>query len=314
MSDDHPADDVIARVAALPPLRNAIGRQRLSARRSLGQHFLLDLNLARRIARAAGPLGTGTTIEVGPGPGGLTRALLIEGAGHVIAVERDPRAIASLRDLGQAAQGRLDVIEGDARRLAFDTLGTAPRRVVANLPYNIATMLIVQWLAAPRALESITVMVQKEVAMRLCAVAGSPDHGRLGILVRWLTEPTLLFEVPASAFTPPPRVTSALVRLVPRPQPLHPAHGATLQRLTAAAFGQRRKMLRASLRPLGGEMLLQEAGIDPQARPETLDVADFCRLARAYDRVATSGAAAKPVDEPVEPGQPAPPAPFSDQD
>ncbi len=314
MPDDHPPDDIIARVAALPPLRNVIGRQRLSARRSLGQHFLLDLNLARRIARAAGPLQTGTTIEIGPGPGGLTRALLIEGADHVIAIERDPRAIASLRDLEQAAGDRLVVIEGDARRQAFDTLGTPPRRVVANLPYNIATMLIVKWLATPRTFESITVMVQKEVALRLCAVAGSSDHGRLGILVRWLTEPTVLFELPPSAFTPPPRVTSALVRLVPRQQPLYPARSATLQRLTAAAFGQRRKMLRASLRRLGGEPLLEEAGIDPQARPETLDVADFCRLARAYDRTVTSGAAAKPVDEIVEPGQPAPAMPFADKD
>ena len=314
MPDDRPDSDLAARINALPPLREVIGGHRMSARRGLGQHFLLDINLARRIARAAGPLGTGTTIEVGPGPGGLTRALLLEGAERVIAVERDPRAVASLVDLERAAGERLTVIHGDARRFAPGTLGTPPRRVVANLPYNIATVLVVNWLATPRILESITVMVQKEVAQRMCAVAGSPDHGRLGILVRWLTEPTLLFEVPARAFTPPPRVTSALVRLVPRPQPLYPARHATLERLTAAAFGQRRKMMRASLRGLGGEALLREAGIDPEARPETLGVAEFCRLARAHDRAAGSGAAAKPVDEPAEPDQPGPAAPFTDQD
>lgn len=273
-------DDSTDRIEALPPLRAVIARAGLSARKSLGQNFLLDLNLTRRIARSAGTLDEGTIIEVGPGPGGLTRALLLEGAAHVIAVERDARAVAALSDLADAAGDRLTLIEGDAMRLSIGDLGSPPRRLVANLPYNIATPLILGWLKAPEGLESITVMVQKEVAQRICAAPGEADYGRLSIITQWLAEPHILFDVPASAFTPPPKVTSSLVQLVPRREPRYPADRKTLEALTATAFGQRRKMLRASLRKLGGEALLNAAGIPPTARPETLTIAEFCDLAR----------------------------------
>ena len=311
MTETLSAEDVKARICALPPLRAVIGRERLSARRALGQHFLLDLNLTRRIARAAGPHGAGTTIEIGPGPGGLTRALLLEGAQHVIAIERDRRALAALRDLAEAAGSRLTLMQGDARRIDCGTLGQPPRHLVANLPYNIATLLIIDWLRTPRAFASIPVMVQKEVARRLCATVGSPDYGRLGILARWLTEPELLFEVPARAFTPPPAVTSALVRLTPRPEPLCPASRSSLERVTASAFGQRRTMLRSSLRALGGADLLRRAAIDPAARPETLDIADFCRLARLCDAGPGSVASPEPVDEVGETGQSCPAKPLA---
>ncbi|MDG2285889.1 MAG: 16S rRNA (adenine(1518)-N(6)/adenine(1519)-N(6))-dimethyltransferase RsmA [Alphaproteobacteria bacterium] len=275
-------ETVESRVLALPPLRQTIASSRLSARKALAQNFLLDLNLTRKIARAAGPIDQGTTIEIGPGPGGLTRALLIEGAKSVVAVERDSRAIAALNELAGVAGGRLTIIEGDALRLKAADIGDAPRRLVANLPYNIATRLIIDWLRDRNAFESITVMVQKEVGLRLCAKAGEADYGRLSIITQWLAEPSLLFEVPASAFTPPPKVTSTLVRLAPRAEPLFPANRETLEKMTAAAFGQRRKMLRASLRGLGGEALLLAADIDPTARPETLDIEAFCRLSKIY--------------------------------
>jgi 16S rRNA (adenine1518-N6/adenine1519-N6)-dimethyltransferase len=270
------------RILALPPLREVIAANRLSARKALAQNFLLDLNLTRKIARTAGPIDQGTTIEIGPGPGGLTRALLLEGAEHVVAVERDARAISALSQLAEVAEGRLTVIEGDALKLTVSALGDAPRRLVANLPYNIATRLIIDWLRDRLAFESLTVMVQKEVGQRLCATAGDADYGRLSIITGWLATATMTFEVPASAFTPAPKVTSALIRLVPRAKPLYPADRAVLEKVTAAAFGQRRKMLRASLRPLGGESLLRDADVDPTARPETLDIEAFCRLSRVY--------------------------------
>jgi 16S rRNA (adenine1518-N6/adenine1519-N6)-dimethyltransferase len=276
-------DTVEARVQALPPLRNVIAASRLSARKSLAQNFLLDLNLTRKIARAAGPIDRGTTIEIGPGPGGLTRALLLEGAAQVIAVERDSRAISALSDLEVAADGRLTLIEGDALKMPVATLGSPPRRLVANLPYNIATRLIIDWLRERQSFESITVMVQKEVGMRLCAEAGDTDYGRLSIITQWLAEAKLLFDVPAAAFTPSPKVTSSLVRLVPHAEPLFPANRKTLEMITAAAFGQRRKMLRGSLRKLGGKDLLAEAKINSTDRPETLSIGDFCRLSNVYD-------------------------------
>lgn len=276
------SESIEEKILALPPLRDVIAASQLSARKALAQNFLLDLNLTRKIARTAGPIGQGTTIEIGPGPGGLTRALLLEGAGQVIAVERDARAIGALSQLAAVADGRLTVIEGDALKMAVSSLGEAPRRLVANLPYNIATRLIIDWLRDRLAFESITVMVQKEVGLRLCANAGEPDYGRLSIITGWLATASIAFEVPASAFTPPPKVTSTLVRLVPRAEPLFPAEREVLEKITAAAFGQRRKMLRASLRPLGGEALLRSADIDPTARPETLDIEAFCRLSRLY--------------------------------
>ena len=276
-------DTVEARVQALPPLRNVIAVSRLSARKSLAQNFLLDLNLTRKIARAAGPIDRGTTIEIGPGPGGLTRALLLEGAAQVIAVERDSRAISALSDLEVAADGRLTLIEGDALKMPVATLGSPPRRLVANLPYNIATRLIIDWLRERQSFESITVMVQKEVGLRLCAEAGDTDYGRLSIITQWLAEAKLLFDVPAAAFTPSPKVTSSLLRLVPHAEPLFPANRKTLEMITAAAFGQRRKMLRGSLRKLGGKDLLAEAKINSTDRPETLSIGDFCRLSNVYD-------------------------------
>jgi 16S rRNA (adenine1518-N6/adenine1519-N6)-dimethyltransferase len=271
---------------ALPPLREVIRAHGIAARRSLGQHFLLDLNLTGRIARAAGPLEAGTVIEIGPGPGGLTRSLLAGGARHVVAIERDKRCLAALAPLCAAYPGRLELIDGDALAIDPADLGEAPRRIVANLPYNIATALLLRWLDRIGDYQSLTVMVQREVALRLVAEPRSKAYGRLSVIVQWLTRPRILFDVPASAFTPPPAVTSSVVRLMPLPEPLAPAARPALERVTAAAFGQRRKMLRASLKTLGipPEPLLARAGIAPTARAEELSVAEFCILARLLDR------------------------------
>ncbi len=271
---------------ALPPLREVIARHGLSARRSLGQHFLLDLNLTRRIARAAGDLSRGTTVEIGPGPGGLTRALLEAGAARLIAVERDARCLAALAELAAVYPGRLETVEADALELALGALGTPPRRVVANLPYNVASPLLVGWLGEiarePAVVESFTLMFQKEVAERLAAGPGGKDYGRLSVLTQWLCEVRALFNVPKEAFTPPPKVTSTVVRIVPRERPLAAADCKRLQRVTAAAFGQRRKMLRQSLKALGRDPkpLLEACGLAETARGEELCVEDFCCLAR----------------------------------
>jgi 16S rRNA (adenine1518-N6/adenine1519-N6)-dimethyltransferase len=270
----------------LPPLREVIARHGIAARKSLGQNFILDLNLTRRIARAAGDLGSGTTIEIGPGPGGLTRALLAEGASRVVAIERDPRCIAALGDLTAAYPGKLDIVEGDALTLDPVALGEAPRRIVANLPYNIATALLLRWLDRVGDYESLTLMFQREVAERLISPPRSPAYGRLSVLVQWLCEARVMFDIPPRAFTPPPKVTSSVVRLVPRAAPLAPANKAMLERVTAAAFGQRRKMLRSSLKSLGVpvEALLGAADIPPTARAEELSVAQFCALARYLEK------------------------------
>jgi 16S rRNA (adenine1518-N6/adenine1519-N6)-dimethyltransferase len=264
----------------LPPLREVIARHGIGAKKALGQHFLFDLNLTGRIARAAGPLDTGTVIEIGAGPGGLTRSLLAAGAARVVAVERDPRCLAALEELAAAYPGQLDILAGDA--LALDPLEASvpPRRIVANLPYNIATALLLRWLDRIGEYESLTLMFQREVAQRLVAAPRSAAYGRLSIVVQWLAEARLLFDVPARAFVPPPKVESSVVRLVPRPLPLAPADKPALERVTAAAFGQRRKMLRSSLKDLGGEALLHRAGVAPTARAEELSVAEFCALAR----------------------------------
>ena len=269
--------------AALAPLREIIARHGIAARRSLGQNFILDLNLTRRIAREAGPLGAGTTIEIGPGPGGLTRALLDEGAARIVAIERDPRCLAALAELGALHPGRLALVEGDALKLDPAAITDPPRRIVANLPYNIATALLLKWLDRIGDYESLTLMFQREVAERLVAAPRTPSYGRLSVLVQWLCEARILFDIPGRAFTPPPKVTSSVVRLVPRPVPLAPADKANLERVTAAAFGQRRKMLRSSLKSLGvpPESLLATAGIAGTARAEELAVAEFCALARA---------------------------------
>jgi len=270
----------------LPPLREVIRRHGLAARKSLGQNFLLDLNLAARIARAAGPLEGATVFEVGPGPGGLTRALLTLGAARVLAVERDDRAIAALNEIGAHYPGRLDIVAADA--LTFDPrprLPGGPVRIVANLPYNIATALLVSWLTVepwPPWFDSAVLMFQREVAERIVAAPHSKSYGRLSVLAQWRCEPRILFDINASAFVPPPKVKSSLVRLVPRPEPL-PCERRLLERTTQAAFGQRRKMLRQSLRSLGVEVpaLLATAGLDATARAEDLAVGDFVSLARA---------------------------------
>jgi 16S rRNA (adenine1518-N6/adenine1519-N6)-dimethyltransferase len=313
----------------LPPLRETIRRHGLSARKSLGQNFLLDLNLTARIARAGGPLAGIAVMEIGPGPGGLTRALLAQGARRVIAIERDARAIAALAEIAERYPGRLAVIDGDAMELDwhgtsspspqsksavadFDPslsaqvgnsrhgvgegrgggsiapyLDAGPTRIVANLPYNIATALLVRWLGIepwPPWYDHMVLMFQREVAERIVAAPGSKQYGRLAVLAGWRTQARILFDVAPSAFVPPPKVTSSVVRLTPRATPL-PCSGASLARVTAAAFGQRRKMLRASLRSLGGDPqpLLDAAGIDPTARAEDIAVDGFVALANALD-------------------------------
>ncbi len=269
----------------LPPLGEVIRRNGLAAKKSLGQNFLLDLNLTGRIARAAGDLRDLTVIEVGPGPGGLTRALLLEGARKVIAIERDDRCLPALAEISAHYPGRLDVVAADALEVDLQALATGPIKVVANLPYNIATPLLIGWITAepwPPAWLSLTLMFQREVAERIAATPASKAYGRLGVLAGWRTESRILFDIDPRAFTPPPKVTSSVVQLTPRPHPL-PCSTAMLERVTAAAFGQRRKMLRQSLRTLGVDVgkLLETTGIKGTARAEEIDVAGFVALARA---------------------------------
>ncbi|HEX7201067.1 MAG TPA: 16S rRNA (adenine(1518)-N(6)/adenine(1519)-N(6))-dimethyltransferase RsmA [Dongiaceae bacterium] len=267
----------------LPPLREVIARYGLGARRALGQHFLLDLNLTGRIARSAGDLGRGTTIEIGPGPGGLTRALLAHGAAHVIAIERDERCLPALEEIAAAFPDRLEIRHADALRLDASALGGAPRRIVANLPYNVATALLLPWLAAAERLERMVLMFQREVADRLLAEPRRKDYGRLSVAAQWRWRVRRLFDIPPRAFTPPPKVTSSVVELLPRERPLAVADPACLERVTAAAFGQRRKMLRQSLRSLGRDpaALLATAGIDETRRAEELTIVEFAALAEA---------------------------------
>jgi 16S rRNA (adenine1518-N6/adenine1519-N6)-dimethyltransferase len=274
----------------LPPLREVIRGHGLAAKKSLGQNFLLDLNLTGKIARAAGDLAGSTVVEIGPGPGGLTRALLFNGAAKVIAVERDERCLPALCEIEAHYPGRLEIVAADA--LATDLAGLAgddrPVRIVANLPYNIGTELLVRWLTVtdwPPFYASMTLMFQREVAERIVARPGGGAYGRLGVLAGWRTEAKILFDVPPQAFTPPPKVNSSVVHLVPREAPM-PAHLPALERITRAAFGQRRKMLRQSLKPLGGDALLATAGIDGTRRPETLSIAEFVSLANAIVAVA----------------------------
>ncbi|MFY9836077.1 MAG: 16S rRNA (adenine(1518)-N(6)/adenine(1519)-N(6))-dimethyltransferase RsmA [Xanthobacteraceae bacterium] len=271
----------------LPPLRDVIRRHGIFARKSLGQNFLFDLNLAARIARTAGPLAGTTVLEIGPGPGGLTRALLASGASRVVAIERDERAIAALEEIAALYPGRLDIVSADA--LEYDLrahLPSGPVRIVANLPYNIATALLIMWVSAepwPPWYDTAVLMFQREVAERIVAERGSKSYGRLSVLVQWRCEARIAFDVNASAFVPPPKVKSSLLRLVPRPAPL-PCDRAALESVTRAAFGQRRKMLRQSLRSLGAAPaeLIAAAGLDPTARAEELSVEQFVLLARAF--------------------------------
>jgi 16S rRNA (adenine1518-N6/adenine1519-N6)-dimethyltransferase len=269
-------------IEALPPLREVIAQHDLAARKSLGQNFLLDLNLTRKIARAAMPWAAPVIFEIGPGPGGLTRALLLEGAPRVIAIERDERCLTALAPLVDAAAGRLMLHPGDALEADFAALAPPPWQVVANLPYNIATPLILNWLAQPDRIARMTVLVQKEVAERLAAPPGSKAYGRLSVAAQWRHNVRMLFDIGPKAFVPPPKVTSTLVELQPRQRPLAEADPDRLERVTAVAFNQRRKMLRAALRPLwsDADARLQAAGIDPTRRAETLTIEEFCALAR----------------------------------
>ena len=271
-------------IDGLPPLRDVIERHGLQAKKALGQNFLLDLNLTGKVARAAGDLTGVTVIEVGPGPGGLTRALLMHGAKRVIAIERDERCLAALTEVSDHYPGRLEVVSGDALKADFAALANGePTKIVANLPYNIGTELLVRWLtveAWPPFYQSLTLMFQREVAERIVARPASSAFGRLGVLAGWRTDARIAFDVPPQAFTPPPKVTSSVVHLEPRMEPL-PADVKVLGRVTEAAFGQRRKMLRQSLKSMGGEKLLETVGIDPTRRAETLSVEEFVALAKA---------------------------------
>ncbi|MEI9997165.1 MAG: 16S rRNA (adenine(1518)-N(6)/adenine(1519)-N(6))-dimethyltransferase RsmA [Rhizomicrobium sp.] len=277
---------------ALPPLREVIAAHDLQAKKSLGQNFLLDLNLTGRIARAAGAAAGGTFYEVGPGPGGLTRALLAEGAARVVAVERDTRCLPALAQIAAAYPGRLEIVSADA--LEIDEAGLfagEPVRIAANLPYNIGTALLVKWLTAktwPPFWSSLTLMFQREVAERIVARPATEHYGRLSVLAQWRSTAKILFDVSRSAFVPPPNVTSSIVRLEPLAEPVAPARLGDLERVTAASFGQRRKMLRQSLRTLApdAEARIAACGIAPTTRPEELSIPEFAALARAFSQAA----------------------------
>lgn len=269
----------------LPPLRESLDRHGLMAKKSFGQHFLLDLNVTRKIVRLGGPFTNDTVIEVGPGPGGLTRALLESDAAQVLAIEKDPRFIELLRELNEVHPGRFQIIEADAlkvdeRNLLAECNLPSEAHLVSNLPYNVGTPLLIKWLTGPWQPKSLTLMFQLEVALRVVAAPGSYDYGRLGVISQVLCDCEKVMDLPARAFTPPPKVDSAVVRLTPKPERPPAPVIAALEKITAAAFGQRRKMLRASLKSLGGETFLERANIDPTARAETLTPADFLRLAR----------------------------------
>jgi 16S rRNA (adenine1518-N6/adenine1519-N6)-dimethyltransferase len=275
--------------SAAAPLREIIAAYGLDADKRLGQHFLLDLNLTAKIARSAGALAGVSVIEVGPGPGGLTRALLATDAARVIAIERDPRCVRALEGLAETAGGRLMLVAGDALEADLAALAPAPRAVVANLPYNIATPLLIRWLARIGDFVHLTLMFQREVALRLVAAPRSKAYGRLSVMTQWRAEASLLFDIPARAFTPPPKITSSVIRLAPRAAgPAEPGF-PSMERVVGAAFGQRRKMLRASLRTLvrDPEPLIAEARLEPTARAEECDVDAFRRLALAWERTAT---------------------------
>ena len=266
------------KISALPPLRQMINQKDFKAKKSLGQNFIFDLNLTQRIAKAASPL-EGTVFEIGPGPGGLTRALFLEGAENVIAIEKDRRAIQFLKHIVAATDGHLSLLEEDAMKQPIWKMGNAPRKIVANLPYNIATALLLTWLDHASEFASFTLMFQKEVAERLVAQPGDKSYGRLSILTQWLCQVELKFDVPPQAFIPSPRIISSVVHLIPHPKPLYDCRKEDLEAITAIAFGQRRKMLRASFKKYGGKTLLLSADIDPTARPQELSIETFTRLA-----------------------------------
>ncbi|HYE49464.1 MAG TPA: 16S rRNA (adenine(1518)-N(6)/adenine(1519)-N(6))-dimethyltransferase RsmA [Azospirillaceae bacterium] len=269
---------------ALPPLRDVIARFDLGARKALGQHFLLDLNLTARIARAGGEMEGVTAIEIGPGPGGLTRALLGTSAREVVAVERDPRFIEALADVVAASEGRLRLVQADALEVDLEALAPAPRAIVANLPYNVGTPLLIGWLKRIEAYEGLTLMFQKEVVDRIVAGPRTKAYGRLAVMCQWRAHCKALFDIPARAFTPPPKVVSAVVRLTPRAAAPGDPDFADMETVVAACFNQRRKMLRASLRSLtpDAEALISAAGLEPTARAEEIEVAGFVALTKAW--------------------------------
>ena len=275
----------MSQIDALPPLREVIATHDLKARKSLGQNFLLDLNLTAKIARQVGDLANCDVLEIGPGPGGLTRGLLAEGARRVVAVEKDHRCIPALEEIAVHHPGRLQVLEGDALDIDPTLHLTAPIRIAANLPYNIGTELLVRWLTPPEwppFWQSLTLMFQREVAERIVAPPGSKAYGRLAILAQWRCTANIVLSLPPDAFTPPPKVSSAVVHLVALKEPKFPADAKTLERVVATAFNQRRKMLRSSLKPLGGDIedRLRAAGIAPTDRAENIPIEGFCALAR----------------------------------
>lgn len=275
----------VAAIDGLPPLREVIATHGLVAKKQLGQNFLLDLNLTAKIARMAGDLSACDVLEVGPGPGGLTRGLMAEGARHVLAVEKDARCIPALEEIASAYPGRLEVVSGDALEVDAAARLTAPIRVVANLPYNVGTELLIRWLSPPAwppFWQSLTLMFQKEVAERIVARPGSGAYGRLALLAQWRTDPKIVLTLPPEAFVPAPKVHSAVVHLTALPEPRFPADAAVLSRVTAMAFNQRRKMLRSSLKGLGPDLegKLHAAGIEPTARAEEISLEKFCALAR----------------------------------
>jgi len=265
----------------LPPLKDVIQTFHLNARKALGQNFLLDLNLTRKIVRNANLPDGIHVIEIGPGPGGMTRALLESNAGSVTVIETDPRAVAVMEDLKTVVPDRLNVVSGDALKMDISTLAPAPRAIVANLPYNIATVLLIGWLRSISRFQQMTLMFQKEVAERIAAQPGGRTYGRLSVLCQWLCDVRLVQDIPKTAFTPPPKVTSSVVHFIPRPRPLAPARLETLERVTGLAFGQRRKMIRQSLKSLDPDF--DQLGIAETLRAEQLTVKDFCRIAEHVD-------------------------------
>ena len=275
----------MAQMDDLPPLREVIATHELRAKKSLGQNFLLDLNLTAKIARAAGDLSGCDVLEVGPGPGGLTRGLLAEGARRVLAVEKDSRCLPALAEIAAAYPERLEVINGDALEVDVSAHLTPPIRVVANLPYNVGTELLVRWLTPavwPPAWDSLTLMFQKEVAERIVAQPGSKAYGRLAILAQWRCEARIVMTLPPEAFNPPPKIHSAVVHLNKLEEPRFPADAAVLSRVVAAAFNQRRKMLRASLKGQAPDIedRIRAAGLEPTLRAEQVSIEGFCALAR----------------------------------
>ena len=265
-------------ISNLPSLRESLSKLDLKAKKSLGQNFLLDSYFTDKIAQASAPF-EGCVIEIGPGPGGLTRSILLHGAKEVIAIEKDPRAISFLEELKKVASPRLRITQADALKQPVWTFGKKPRQIVANLPYNIATTLLVAWLAHASSFDKLTLMFQKEVAERIVAQPGHKNFGRISVLSNWLTTSKILFEVPSSAFTPEPKVTSTVIQLSPRKKPLVDCNINHLEQVTKIAFNHRRKMLRASFKQFGGAEMLSSLGIDQQLRPQELSIENFCKLA-----------------------------------